>query len=247
MRTQQDKNSKSIMNSGAKFMLFGLLVFLAVFLLYMTCNLKTVSITGSTHYSEEQLKQEILTSKTDGNAILFYLRITYGKKPSIPFVEEITASLADLHTVKLRVYEKPVIGCMQYMGSYMYFDKDGIIVESAQEKLEGVPFVTGLEFNSFVLHSRMDTTKQELFPVILQLTQLIQKFGLKVDTIQFNEDSEVLLKSGQNEVLLGKRDTYDEQMAELKNLLPKADGKKLLINMKEFVEGQEKIVARPIE
>lgn len=247
MKTQQDKQNNLRFHPGFKFMLSVFLVFLAVFLLYMTCNLKTVSITGSSHYSDEQLKQEILTSKTDGNAILFYLRMTYGKQASIPFVEKISATLVDRHTVKLHVYEKPIIGCIQYMGSYMYIDKDGIIVESSQEKLEGIPFVTGLDFNSFVLHSKMDTSKEELFPVILNITQLIQKFSLKIDTIQFNADSEVLLKSGQNEIYLGQRDTYDEQMADLKNLLPTAEGKRLLINMKEFVEGQENIVAKPIE
>ena len=243
MKTQQDKYRKIIM-------LFVLFVLLAGFLLYTTCSLKTVSITGSSHYSEKELKQEILSSKTDGNTILFYLRMKYGRKTSIPFVEDITVNLVDRHSIKLHVYEKPVIGCIQYMGSYMYFDKDGIMVESSEKKLKGVPFVSGLDFNSFVLHSKMDTSQNELFPVILDLTRLIQKFSLKVDTIRFSSDSEVLLKSGENEVLLGKRDTYDEQMAELKNLLPSspaADGKKLLINMKDFVEGQEKIVARPIE
>lgn len=240
MKTHQDKNRKI-------FVLFVLFVFLAGFLLYTTCNLKTVSITGSSHYSEKELKQEILSSKTDGNTILFYLRMKYGRKTSIPFVEDITVKFVDRNTVKLHVYEKPVIGCIQYMGSYMYFDKDGIMVESSEKKLGGVPFVTGLSFNSFVLHSKMDTNKKELFPVILGLTRLIQKFGLKVDTIQFSEDSQVLIKSGENEILLGKRDNYDEQMAELKNLLPEAKGKKVLINMRDFVEGQEKIVAKPIE
>lgn len=240
MKAQKDKSRKIIILSVV-------FVFLAGFLLYTTCNLRTVSITGSTHYSEKELKQEILSKKTDGNTILFYLRMKYGRKQTIPFVEDITVKVVDRHTVKLHVYEKPVIGCIQYMGSYMYFDKDGIVVESSEKKLKGVPFIYGLKFNSFVLYNKMDAEKKELFPVILELTRLIQKFDLKVDTIQFNEDSEVLIKSGQNRILLGKRDTYDEQMADLKTLLPTARGKKLLIDMKNFVEGQEKIVARPIE
>lgn len=240
MKTRPDKKRKIVM-------LFVLFILLGGFLLYSTCSLKTVNITGSTHYSEKELKQELLTSRTDGNSILFYLRMKYGSKQIIPFVEDVTVKLINSHTINIRVYEKPVIGCIQYMGSYMYFDKDGIMVESSEKKLKGVPFVTGLHFNSFVLHDKIDTSKKELFPVILELTRLIQKFSLKVDTIQFNEESEVLIKSGKNEILLGNRDTYDEQMAQLETILPKADGKRLLIDMKNFVVGQEKIVAKPIE
>ena len=32
------------------------------------------------------------------------------------------------------------------MSSYMYFDKDGIVVESSSSQLDGVPWVTGLDF-----------------------------------------------------------------------------------------------------
>lgn len=247
---RQDKNSKTIITPLGKLLLFGLLVFLAVILLYITCSLKSVMIIGSTHYSEDELKQELLTSKTDSNTILFYLRLMYGKKEPIPFVEKVTATLVDRHTIKLHVYEKSVIGCIQYMGSYMYFDKDGIVVETSQEKLEGVPFITGLNFNSFILHDKMETENPELFPVILKITQLIQKFELDINTIQFNEDYEVTLKSGQSIVLLGKRDSYDEQIANLKGLLPtvpQKNGKILSIDLKNYMEGQEKIVAKPVK
>ena len=37
------------------------------------------------------------------------------------------------------VYEKSVVGYVSYMSSYMYFDKDGIIVESASKKLLAFP------------------------------------------------------------------------------------------------------------
>jgi len=46
-------------------------------------------------------------------------------------------------------------------------------------------------------------------------------------------------------VLLGKRDTYDEQLAVLKEILPKAKGKKLEIDIKDYTEGQDKnIIAK---
>ena len=42
-----------------------------------------------------------------------------------------------------RVYEKSVAGYVEYMGRYMYFDQDGIVVESSETRTEGIPQVTG--------------------------------------------------------------------------------------------------------
>ena len=46
----------------------------------------------------------------------------------------------------ITVYEKAVIGYIRYMGCNMYFDKDGIVVESSTETFEKVPEIIGLKF-----------------------------------------------------------------------------------------------------
>ncbi|MDF2587456.1 MAG: hypothetical protein K0S41_1297 [Anaerocolumna sp.] len=230
-----------------KLLLICLIVIIPTFVLFVTCRLKTVIVDGSSHYTNEELQQKVITKKTDGNTLLLYFRLKYGKVESIPFVEDIDIELVNKNTIKIHVYEKVITGCIEYMGGYMYFDKDGIIVESSSEKLNNVPFVTGLKFNSIVLYEKLEVQKESLFNVILNLTQLIQKYELDVETIRFNSDLEVTLKCGDVKVLLGKRDTYDEQIAELKDLLPSARGKKLIIDMVDFKEGQDKIIAKPEE
>ena len=41
---------------------------------------------------------------------------------------------------------------MEYLEKYMYFDKEGIIVEASNEKTQGIPLVTGLSFEHVVLY-----------------------------------------------------------------------------------------------
>ncbi len=248
MRKQEKVYSRnSFLLHITKLLLFCVAILVPVFIVYVSCSLNTVIVEGNTHYTQEEAKSQILTKKTDGNTLLFYLRYKYGRRESIPFVADVDVKLVDKNTVKIRIYEKAVTGCIKYMGGYMYFDKDGIIVESSNEKLPDIPYIEGLNFSGFVLYSKLEVEREELFGVILKLTQLIQKFELKVETIQFNEKSEVTLVSGNNKVLLGKRDTYDEQLAELKPILPKAEGKKIEIDMKEFTEENKKVIAKPIE
>jgi cell division protein FtsQ len=248
MKEQRDKNNNVFLLRLMKFLLLCLGILLPVVILYMACSLDTVKIEGSSHYTEEELKEKIVTKKTDGNTILLYLRYKYGKVDSIPFVEDIDIKLVDKNTVKVQVYEKIITGCIEYMGGYMYFDKDGIIVESSGEKLEDIPFITGLSFNQMILYEKLEVQKDELFQVILNLTQLIHKFDLDIQTIQFNKNFEITLRCGNIKVSLGKRDTYDEQMANLVTTLPKVKekygDKKWILLMEDYKEGQV-IVGKP--
>ena len=242
---RQKEKKKGILSRLMKILIFCLFIVGSTFVLLFTSRLETVIVEGSNHYTSEELQEKVLIKKTDKNTILLYLRYKYGETSSIPFIERVDIEMMNLNTVTIQVYEKVVTGCIEYMGGYMYFDKDGIIVESSDEKLSQVPFITGLSFNKMVLYEKLDTQKDEIFNVILNLTQLIRKYELDIETIQFSPDMEVTLYCGKIQVLLGKRNTYDEQIAELKNLLPKAPNKKLTLDMRNYTEGQDRIIAKP--
>ncbi|MGB8455752.1 MAG: cell division protein FtsQ [Anaerocolumna sp.] len=245
MKKQREKyHNNGFLLGLMKLLILCLVIIIPVFILIVTCRLDTVIVEGSSHYTNEELQDKVITKKTDWNTIFLYLRYKYGKVDSIPFVEDIDVGLVNKNTVKIHVYEKVITGCIEFMGGYMYFDKDGIVVESSNQKIDEVPFITGLSFNRIILYEKLDVQKKSLFNVILNLTQLIRKFQIKIDTIQFNSDLEVTLFSSDMKILLGKRDTYDEQIAELQNLLPNAEGKKITLDMKEFKEGQNEIIGQ---
>ncbi len=246
MREKRQKyNENGFLFGLMKLLIFCLIIIIPAFILFISCRLNTVTVEGNIHYSTEELQDKVITEKTDANTIFLYLRYKYGKVESIPFVEDINIELINKNSIKIHVYEKVITGCIEFMGGYMYFDKDGIVVESSDVKLDEVPFVTGLSFNKIILYEKLEVQKKALFDVILNITQLIQKFELKIETIQFNSDHEITLYCGDAKILLGKRDTYDEQIAELKNLLPSAEGKKITLDMMNFKEGQDKIIAKP--
>lgn len=45
------------------------------------------------------------------------------------------------------MYEKNIVGYVHYLGKNVYFDKDGIVVESSDQEIEGVPLIKGLTFD----------------------------------------------------------------------------------------------------
>lgn len=219
-------------------------------------KLNSISIEGNNHYSSEELKDLLIKDKTDNNAILFYLSHNYGEQEAIPFIEKIDIKLTGRNAVKVQVYEKIVTGCIEYMESFMYFDREGIVVETSKERIDEVPIITGLQFSKLILHEGIEVDKPNIFHMILNLTQLIQMYDINVNVIHFTNDLEVVLYRENIRILLGKRDSYDEQLAQLPNLLSSLESKngelagnkseKLVIDMKEFKEGQDSIIARPL-
>ncbi len=195
-------------------------------------QLKNITVTGSSRYDREQILEWLVNSKEDGNTLIFYLKYKYFKDVRIPFVEKISMKIQDRNSISIRVYDKIITGCIEFMGDYLYFDKDGIVVESTSERIDGIPLVKGLKFQKIVLNEKLEVQKEELFDVILNLTQQIEKRGLKVDTISFNKQYEVTLDLGGIKALLGKRSTYDEILAKLKNIMDEVEEKKLTIDMR---------------
>lgn len=55
-------------------------------------------------------------------------------------------------SIRITVYEKSLAGYVTYLGRYLYFDRNGMVVESSSEKIDDVPEVTGLSFDHIVLH-----------------------------------------------------------------------------------------------
>lgn len=218
------------------FLILPAVVFVYVF------QLKNITVTGSSRYNQEQIIERLKSPQVDNNALVFYLKYKYFMEVRIPFVEKMSFEMADKNSINIRVYDKRIIGCIEFMGDYLYFDKDGIIVESTSNKLDDIPLVKGLKYQKIVLNEKLEVQKEELFDVILNLTQQIEKRELDVNTISFNSKYEVTLDLGDIKAMLGKRSTYDEILAKLKNITLETKGKKLTIDMST---GMDNFIAKP--
>ncbi|TAH64880.1 MAG: hypothetical protein EWM47_11795 [Anaerolineaceae bacterium] len=199
-------------------------------------------MTGTTRYEQEEIMDRLISTEIDNNTLILYLKYKYFTEVRIPFVEKVSCELVDKNSLNIRVYDKKIIGCIEFMGDYLYFDKDGIIVESTSKRLNDIPLVKGLKYQKIVLNEKLEVQKEELFDVILNLTQQIEKRELEVSTISFNKQYEVTLDLGDIKAMIGKRSTYDEILAKLKNIIIEAEGKKLTIDMRA---GTDYFIAKP--
>lgn len=244
-RTKRRNSNNVLLRLLTKALGILLIIGIPALLFINTFSLKDVQVVGCEKTTKEQITNMLVKTKTDKFSLLLYLKYEYFVSPKIPFVEKIDVEMVNNHSVQIQVYEKMVTGCIEFMEEYLYFDKDGIIVESSSKQLERIPVIKGLQFNKIILYEKLEVQKEELFNVILDLTRQIEKYDLDVDTISFNSRYEVTIYCGDIKVLLGKRNVYDEVLSELKNILDKAEGKSIEIDMSRFEKGTDRIIAKP--
>ena len=80
--------------------------------------------------------------------------------------------------VHVVLYEKSIVAYVIYKENYMYFDKDGIVVETSAEQVSDVPLIDGLKFDSIVLYNPLPIKDESVFNTILDLSQNLRKYEI---------------------------------------------------------------------
>lgn len=187
-------------------------------------RLTDIKITGCEKYTEEEMKEILFHEKWGDHTAYVYYKDKTRPHEKIPFIEDYKLVFQGLNQLEVIVYEKSIIGCIQYMGNYMYFDKDGIIVETSNEQLEGIPLIGGLHYGRAVLYQPLPVESGAVFKSILNLTQILSSKEIPVERIRFDSLSHITLYIKEVAVYLGSSDELDLKVLELKNLLPELEG-----------------------
>lgn len=213
----------------------------AYYYVVTTYKVNTVYVDGNVHYTNEEVMDMVMTGRYGNNSL--YLSLKYKDKgiEGVPFVEKMDINILDPNTIRINVYEKALAGYVEYLGTYMYFDKDGIIVESSKEKTAGIPQVTGLEFGYVVLNEPLPVENDEIFKRILSITQLLAKYELTADKIFFDSDYKLTLYFEKVRVSLGNSDEIDEKIMRLQYILPDLEGKSGILRMENYTEDTKNI------
>ena len=222
-------------------LVIAVVAFCVFFLIMERYTVKTITVEGNVHYTNDEIVGMVMKNKLDHNSL--YLSLKYRKKGivGIPFIEKMSVNILAPDTIKIIVYEKAVAGYIEYLGKYMYFDKDGIIVETSDVKTEGIPQITGLQFDYVVLHESLPIKNQMIFQAILDMTQLLTKYEIPVDKIYFDKDDQMTLYFENIRVRLGDISNIDDKIIRLKAILPELEGQKGVLRMENYEEGMKNI------
>ena len=178
------------------------IVLLAIIL--MSIRITEITVTGNKQYTADELRGLLFQDKWDRNTIYCFYKDHFKEHEQIPFVEDYKIVFQSPTRVEIIVYEKSV--------------------ESSSNKLEGIPWVTGLKFGHIALHQPLPVENTRVFDEILNLTQLLSTHEITVDRIQYDTHGNASLILGDITVYLGSNDQMSGKISELKDQLPVLTG-----------------------
>lgn len=223
--------------------ILGILNFLllAFYFVLIHYAVKNVIVDGNKHYSAEEIKSMIMTGWLGDNSL--YLSIKYKNKEikDVPFVETMDVVVQSNDTIRISVYEKALAGYVEYLGRYMYFDNEGVVVEASKVTTKGIPQVTGISFDHVVLHEKLPVENDAIFQDVLTITKLLNKYDIICDRIQFDKDYNVTLGYGDVKVSIGRLENLDEKLMQLPYILPTLEGKKGTLDLQSYTTERKSI------
>lgn len=233
MEEEQIRKSKSktglwILGGIVGFLLLGILVVLTAF------RIDTIQVTGSSHYTKEEIISFVKGDGYINNTLLLLLKNKLDPIEGLAFVEKVDIEYESPHAISIIVYEKAMAGCTEYMDQYVYFDKDGIVLDISQTKLESVPCVQGLQFEHMMIHEKLPIEDEERFKLILNMTQLLQKYELSITGIRFDTNGRIFLYDGDIKIQLGNKEGVEDKIIELGNILHSLEGRKGTLYMEDY-------------
>ena len=194
----------------------------------------TVYVEGNVHYTNEEIIEMVMGGRLGSNSLFLSLKYKDKGMEDIPFIQTMDVEIEAKDTIRIIVYEKALAGYVSYLGRYVYFDKDGIVVETSTEETEGIPQVTGLSFDHVILHDPLPVEKTDVFDEILNITQQLERYSMSADRIYFDPSYQVTLMFGEAKVALGDDRYIDEKIMKLQYILPDLLGKEGTLNMREY-------------
>lgn len=213
-----------------------------IYLVMQRYTVRNVLVEGNLHYTEEEIKQFVMSGPLGDNSL--YLSFAYRNKGvrNIPFVDVMDVDILAPDTIQITVYEKALAGYIEYMDSYMYFDKDGYVVECADVKTQGIPLVAGLSFDHMILGEKLPVADEKVFYTVMELTKLIDKYELSSERIFFSSSGDITIYFGEVKAAFGNDSAnLENKMMRIPQLLKKLQGKKGTLRMENLTEDKTDI------
>ena len=212
-----------------------------IILLLLSLRINNISVTGNSQYSKEEIIQLLFPESADYNTVYCYAKDQLKEHRKIPFVEDYKIVFQSWNRIEIIIYEKSVVGYVSYMGNYLYFDKDGIVVESSHTEIDRVPQVTGLQFGHIILYQPLPVEDQTIFDEILNLTQILSVYDLKVDKVYYDNYKNAVLYLGEIQVILGDSRQMNGKIAELSDIFPEIEGLSGILYLDTYDENNKAI------
>lgn len=201
-------------------------------------KIENVYVDGNVHYTKEEIMDIVMDGPLGNNSLYLSMRYKNKSITDLPFIAAMDVTVVSADTIRIVVYEKSLAGYIEYLGRYIYFDKDGRVVASSTIKTLGIPQLIGIDFDHVVVGELLPVEDRDVFSQVLDITQTLENSGLHAERIAFNKSLEMTLYMDDIKVLFGTPENLNEKINFLQTNLPILEGQKGTLNIENYSLGK---------
>ncbi|WZL82870.1 hypothetical protein QBE53_07105 [Vallitaleaceae bacterium 9-2] len=199
--------------------LIGILVVVAI-----KTPIEAITIQGSTYYTREEI---IALLPYNEQASVFDVMLNrVDRITDKGYISRMEISYPDLKNIKIQIYEKEIIGYVEYLGKYLCIDNNGYIVDYTDKPSEK-PIVKGIDISEFTIYEPLEVDKA-IVDAVYTIYRNMEAFDIPVQSIDFSygKDTQISLECGSLEVFIGDIARIEEKfqlMREIIHTLPEGE------------------------
>lgn len=230
-----------------KLLAAGILV-MAVLTVVLLFQVRTVTVYGNDRHSSKEISSGLMNEMLSKNTLYLLWKYRDGEVPdTLPFLNSLQVQMKTPSHIEVVVQEKELVGYID-KEQYVYFDRDGMVLQMTDEAYLDVPIITGIGTEEPVLYQKLPTESSAQLRTILSLTQLLNYHELTASEIRFSENMEITVFIGNIEVMLGQDEYLEEKMANLKAILSSMEGTEYgTLHLESFTGGTMNVTFTPKE
>ena len=171
------KQKKMLAGAAVAAALAGVVFFFAFF------HVSRVEVMESSHYTKEELEEMVLTGAFSSNSILAPITCSRNHVQDVAYIDSFSVSRSGRNSIVISFREKSVVGCIPYLDSYIYFDRNGIFVEGDKDRNESVPYFEGIQIKKVVMNEKLPI-KNAVLNTAVALSTIFAKNDLQPDYVQ---------------------------------------------------------------
>ena len=217
-------------------------IFIAALVFFVGFRVTKVQIEGNQYYTDEEIKKMVLDAPNAGNSILVMMTKTEEKTKDAQMIDHVTIKRKNRNTIVVNVKEKQMVGCLEFQGQYVNFDRQGVIQIITEEQMEGVPLIDGLSVKSAKTGQKLKGINTKKLNTILSVGKMLEKSEQKPDRLVFNDMNQLVLYYRDVEVRLGDDENMDEKMNRLSGILPQLEGMEGILHLENITEDTAGVV-----
>lgn len=202
-------------------------VIAGVLLICMVCplfNIKTVEINGTVNTSASDIKEKLGLNNTV-NLLAFNSFAAKDKLLEDPYIEDVSFSRKLPDKLIINIDERAIRGYVPYMGTFLYIDSTGRVLDARSSFTEKHPVVKGLDFDKFTVGHKLETEDDKVFDTVVEISQLMADYDMQEDVLYVDVSDEMHIKIMTENVTINFGDFTDAnyKIATLNEILKTMD------------------------